>query len=127
MKIKLHFSVFFINRGGYDYEVCPFGTNFQKSMYAASTWNLGYFYGNHTDEPEAVTLHYDYGDFCGSIGADRSSEVRFTLGETTALVSAAELSTCFYAFEMTCNPNDLLARKSRRMEFLPTIPNSTVV
>ena len=97
-------------------------------MYASSTWSLGDLdFGVFENGNLALTLHYNNGDFCGSIGEDRSSEVRFTFGETTALVSAGEPSTCFYAFEMTCNPNDPLARKSRRMEFLPTIPNSTVV
>ena len=43
------------------------------------------------------------------------------------IVYANETSTCFYEFEITCSPNDAAARNGRRMEFLPVIPNSTVV
>ena len=125
--IKIKFQCFFIAAGGYDFEVCPFGTNFQKQIYGTSKYNLGTWNGNQTEEMETVTLLYDNGEFCGAIGEPRSSEVKFTLGETTNVVSAAETSTCFYAFEMTCNPDDAIARKRRRMEFLPTISNSTVV
>ena len=124
---KTSLQCFFINAGSYDYSVCPFGLIEQRPINSYATYGLGYWQGKQEAGIETVTQLYENGDFCGAIGRDRSSVVTFTLGETTQVVSAAETSTCFYAFEMTCNPDDVIARKSRRMEFLPTIANSTVV
>ena len=61
------------------------------------------------------------------IGDFKSSQVKFFTGNVTEIVYANEASKCVYEFEMTCNPNDVAARNGRRMEFLPVIPNSTVV
>ena len=88
---------------------------------------MGYWDGLPFSGHEGDGLFYDGGTYCDAIGGYRSSQVTFYSGAETDLIFANETSTCFYEFEITCNSTDIAARKSRRMDFLPLIPNSTVV
>jgi hypothetical protein len=112
--------------GENDYRVCVNGEILQRNRVNTNTFSLGRWDENPLQNDY---LSYTGGTYCDPIGAARRAQVHFTLGQETEAVSVTEPSTCFYRFEMTCNPNPAprSGKKARRTEFLPFIQNSTVV
>ena len=96
-------SCFEVEAGKYIYEICPFGSAFQKEGRGRSGGggtSLGNFKGVFYDANSMqYYLHFDQGQKCWN-GPHRSAKVYLTCGALDRMFSAEEPETCTYRMNM---------------------------